>query len=176
MERNESWRTNAWPFKWRDPREKVPRGGPTGSFELRQESLYRTHDQLCSLLRYEPFSFLSLSLLLLILLSFALLLFPFFQRYSTRGHFPFFASLIRRRLALTSSCVKSDRKVLRKLSEELGRLLLLEDRNSGEVSQIIDLFRKTNFESIFRFIMFVEFKRYSMKRHRKCFNNKRIIN
>lgn len=44
MERNESWRTNAWPFKWRDPREKVPRGGPTGSFELRQESLYRTHD------------------------------------------------------------------------------------------------------------------------------------
>lgn len=119
---------------------------------------------------------LSLSLLLLILLSFALLLFPFFQRYSTCGHFPFFASLIRRRLALTSSCVKSDRKVLRKLSEELGRLLLLEDRNSGEVSQIIDLFRKTNFESIFRFIMFVEFKRYSMKGHRKCFNNKRIIN
>lgn len=56
--------------------------GPTTSF--------------CSLLRYEPLSFLSLSSpLFLFSLSSSLspsssLLFPFFQRYSTRGHFPFF--------------------------------------------------------------------------------------
>lgn len=82
--------------------------GPTTSF--------------CSLLRYEPLSFLSLSS------PYPPLFRPpppsFFLSFKDIARavtfLSFFASLIRRRLALTSSCVKSDRKVLR--LEEFERL------------------------------------------------------